>query len=82
MIIICNINRDPYEYTCTQMERTALVLASCGGHSECIRLLVEAGADTELSDQVRAILLHRPTPCICRVVSTQCIMYYIAIGLF
>ncbi len=84
MIITCNINRDRYryQYTCTQMERTALVLASCGGHTECIRLLVEAGADTELSDQVRANLLYRPTPCICRVVSTQCIIIMYYIGLF
>ena len=33
---------------------TALLLAACRGHTNCVRLLLDAGADTEAKDSVRA----------------------------
>jgi hypothetical protein len=33
---------------------TALFLAVTGGHTDCVRLLVEAGADLDFQDKVRS----------------------------
>ncbi len=40
-----------------QAGRTALVTAAVTGQSECVRLLLEAGADTEAEDNVRGACL-------------------------
>ena len=41
--------------TChTQDEATALIAASDAGHTECVRVLVEAGANLDAADRVRA----------------------------
>jgi hypothetical protein len=34
----------------TQRNYTALIRAAVGGHSECVRILVDAGADKEVRD--------------------------------
>jgi hypothetical protein len=41
-----------------QFERTALMWAAKNGHTECARLLVEAGADIAVMDCVRIINSH------------------------
>ena len=40
-------------YTITQSGNTALIGAGYGGHEDCVRLLVDAGADKEAKDDVR-----------------------------
>ncbi len=37
----------------TQNGRTALVWAALCGHVDCVRLLIDAGADTDVEDNVR-----------------------------
>ena len=39
-------------YTCTQKGQTAVYSASAYGHSEVVKLLVQAGADLELHTTV------------------------------
>ena len=39
----------------TQNESTALIVAAERGYTECVRLLVEGGADTGAKDNVRAL---------------------------
>ncbi len=36
-----------------QFERTALICAFANGHADCVRLLLEAGADMENKDNMR-----------------------------
>jgi hypothetical protein len=43
-------------FCCTQDRYTALIFAAKWGHHECVRLLVEGGANTEARDHVCAIL--------------------------
>ena len=45
-------------YTCstTQWRRTALHLASVGGHHETVQLLLEKGADPNVQDVVSVLL--------------------------
>ena len=38
----------------TQDGRTALICAALKGHTDCVRLLLDAGADTNATDRVRA----------------------------
>ena len=40
----------------TQKGRTALLHSALNGESDCVRLLVEAGADKEAKDSVRDVL--------------------------
>ena len=37
-----------------QLGQTALIRAAGNGHAECVRLLLDAGADTNAKDEVRA----------------------------
>ena len=39
-----------------QRENTALICAAENGHSNCVRLLLDAGADKEAKDVVREFL--------------------------
>ena len=41
----------------TQNGSTALITAAFGGHTDCVRLLAEAGADKEARDEVRCIVI-------------------------
>ena len=34
-------------------DNTALILAAAGGHTDCVRLLLKAGADIEAKNNVR-----------------------------
>jgi ankyrin repeat protein len=36
-----------------QVGATALIWAASGGHANCVRLLLDAGADTEAKNQAR-----------------------------
>jgi hypothetical protein len=45
-----------------QSGRTALLIAARGGHTDCVRLLVERGADKEAADDVRD-MIHRVMNC-------------------
>ena len=40
-----------------QYEQTALMKASSRGHVECVKLLLEKGADVNLQDEVSAVSL-------------------------
>ncbi len=40
-----------------QDERTALISATNRGHADCVRLLIDAGADKEARDHVRILCL-------------------------
>ena len=42
----------------TQFGRTALICAAAEGHIDCVRLLVESGADAKATDNVRDMLLY------------------------
>jgi hypothetical protein len=54
------INRFVYLCVCVcvrvrvlqQLGWSALIWAACNGHAECVRLLIDAGADTEATDEV------------------------------
>ncbi len=37
----------------SQWEETALILAAENGHADCVRLLIDAGADKDTADDVR-----------------------------
>jgi ankyrin repeat protein len=37
----------------SQSERTALIFAASRGHVDCVRLLIDAGADKDAKDNVR-----------------------------
>ena len=39
----------------TQYRFTALILAAASGRTDCVRLLLEAKADTEIKDYVRSL---------------------------
>ena len=43
-----------YMFFSHQREQTALMKASSGGHVECVRLLLEKGADVNHKDEVSA----------------------------
>ena len=43
-----------FAHTRAQEGSTALILAAINGHAECARLLLDAGADTNAKDMVRA----------------------------
>ena len=43
-----------YMYFSLQRGYTALMMASSGGHVECVKLLLDKGASADLSDMVRA----------------------------
>jgi hypothetical protein len=43
----------------TQSGRTALIQAAQNGHTDCVRLLVQAGADKDAKDNVRVSLVSR-----------------------
>ena len=38
-----------------QNGNTALILAACVSHSDCVRLLLESGADKEATNNVRVL---------------------------
>jgi len=42
----------------SQHERTALMYASYHGHTDIVKLLLKAGADTDLSNRVRNISMR------------------------
>ena len=42
-----------FHFSFIQTGRTALLAAAEAGHTDCVRLLLEAGADTEAKDKVR-----------------------------
>ena len=42
------------EHTRAQIESTALIRAAEEGHADCVRLLLDAGADKNAKDNVRA----------------------------
>ncbi len=42
-----------------QRGRTALIGAVVNGHADCVRLLLDAGADQDVTDKVRACVLLR-----------------------
>jgi hypothetical protein len=50
----------PFE-TRTQDGRTALMCASESGQTDCVRLLLDAGADMNAKDKVRVFLMFRDT---------------------
>ena len=50
VITPCNI----YVYFSLQRGQTALMVASRGGHVECVKLLLEKGASVDLMDEVSA----------------------------
>ena len=41
-----------------QIGMTALMCAASGGHADCMRLLLDAGADKELKDNVRFVFVY------------------------
>jgi hypothetical protein len=41
----------------TQKGQTALIIATCGGHKDVVRVLVERGANVESADEVRDMVL-------------------------
>ena len=43
-----------YMYFSLQYGETALMMASSGGHVECVKLLLDKGASADLSDRVSA----------------------------
>ena len=43
-------------YAKSQLGMTALIIAANYGHTECVRMLVEAGADTNAKTDVRDML--------------------------
>ena len=47
------IVRPHWPYKSEQSEQTALILASWNGDAECVRLLLDAGADKNAKDRVR-----------------------------
>ncbi len=50
-----------------QSGNTALIWAAMRGHADCARLLLDAGADTEVKDNVRASAV-----CMCTAVTIDC----------
>ena len=44
-----------YMYFSLQYGETALMMASSGGHVECVKLLLDNGASADLSDKVSAV---------------------------
>ncbi len=56
----------------TQSGRTALIFAAQNGHAECVRLLLEVGADKDAVDNVRGVILMGV--CMCAHVSMYAFM--------
>ena len=51
--LVSGVVRFHYPHTRDQTEKTALILASWNGDAECVRLLLDAGADKNAKDRVR-----------------------------
>ncbi len=52
-------------YTCAQDGRTALIEADKMGHADCVRLLLDAGADKNAANNVRAGVCFHDFVCSC-----------------
>ena len=50
--------RRPHTGKYTQNGFTALILAAASGHVDCVRLLIDAGADKDAMDDVRRRSLY------------------------
>ena len=55
VITLCSTSMWIFLYL--QSEQTALMKASFGGHVECVKLLLEKGADVNHKDEVSAVSL-------------------------
>ena len=53
IFLVSGVVRSQYPHTRDQTEKTALILASWNGDAECVRLLLDAGADKNAKDRVR-----------------------------
>ena len=58
MCVICDIGGSNYNvYLSLQDGQTVLMLASSEGHSECVKDLLDKGAEINMQDKVSALLV-------------------------
>ncbi len=59
--MVCGGGGRRYALLCqTQYGHAALILASANGRADCVRLLIDAGADKEAKNNVRHLMIRFP----------------------